>query len=198
MIGLFLLVSNCALLAPVSETGPRPPVNRPDPSLEEEEPDPLPPLTPIPDRTEETSPPSSRPVRGREAQFRQDIVEYAKTFQGTGYLYAGRDPDTGFDCSGFTYFVMKEFGIELTPVSRGQENQGRKVSVSRVQTGDLIFYRRSANTQVFHVSLVVDNDRDGIWVIHSTSRGVVIDNISKSSYWQPKISTARDVVSARF
>jgi hypothetical protein len=42
---------------------------------------------------------------------------------------------------------------------------------------------------------VVSNNKEGLTVIHSTSRGVVVDNISRSSYWQPKISTARDVVS---
>jgi len=34
-----------------------------------------------------------------------------------------------------------------------------------------------------------------VYVIHSTSRGVVIDNITRSSYWEPKISSARDVIS---
>jgi cell wall-associated NlpC family hydrolase len=125
-------------------------------------------------------------------------VDYARTFLGTDYLYAGRDPKKGFDCSGFTYFVMDKFGISLSPSSRAQEGQGRKISVSRVQPGDLIFYRRSAASAVFHVSLVVANEADGIYVIHSTSRGVVVDNITTSSYWAPKISSARDVVSGKF
>ena len=158
----------------------------------------LAPVTDNPSPRPTTTKPRPKDKVDREAAFRQDIIEYAKNYKGTNYLYAGREPKKGFDCSGFTYFVMKEYGIELSPSSRAQENQGKKIRVNEVRTGDLIFYRRSANTDVFHVSLVVANDPDGIKVIHSTSRGVVIDNISTSSYWQPKISTARDVVSSKF
>ncbi len=134
-------------------------------------------------------------TRNREKGLRMDIVSYAVNYQGAKYLYAGRDPRKGFDCSGFTYFVMKKYGINLSPSSREQEKQGRKISLNNVQPGDLIFYRRSPLGRVFHVSLVYANDPDGIKVIHSTSRGVVIDNITTSSYWAPKISTARDVIS---
>lgn len=186
LAGLLLLsLSKCHLLAPVSD--PNVPIDKgpstgPKPDTE------LPSTDPFNDNTN----------LSREEAFRLDIVDYAKTFMGTEYLYAGRDPKKGFDCSGFTYFVMDKFGISLSPSSRAQEGQGRKVKVNQVQAGDLIFYRRSAVSNVFHVSLVVANEADGIYVIHSTSRGVVIDNISTSSYWAPKISTARDVVSGKF
>jgi cell wall-associated NlpC family hydrolase len=139
-------------------------------------------------------PVSTDPTPNAEMRLRQDIVSYAKEQLGTKYKYAGRSPRTGFDCSGFTYYVMDEFGVDLSTSSRAQENQGRKIKVSEAKTGDLIFFRRSKNGAVFHVALVVSNDREGLRVIHSTSRGVVIDNLSTSSYWKPKISTARDVL----
>ncbi|MCB0629747.1 MAG: C40 family peptidase [Saprospiraceae bacterium] len=144
-----------------------------------------------------TKPPSSREQRlnDREVQLREDIVSYAKKQLGKRYKYAGRTPKQGFDCSGFTYYVMSNFDIRLSPSSREQENEGRPVDVSNAKTGDLIFFRRSKKGAVFHVALVVSNTKEGLTVIHSTSRGVVVDNISRSSYWKPKISTARDVVS---
>ena len=178
---LLIFLSRCHLLAPAS--------------------DPYPPVDKGPETRPNTELPTNDSPAGnlnREAAFRMDIVDYARTFLGTDYLYAGRDPKKSFDCSGFTYFVMDKCGISLSPSSRAQEGQGRKISVSRVQPGDLIFYRRSAASAVFHVSLVVANEADGIYVIHSTSRGVVVDNITTSSYWAPKISSARDVVSGKF
>jgi len=159
--------------------------------------DPTPPNTP----TETTETPSKRPTpptKKAEDNLRKDIIRYAQQFQGRPYLYAGKDPKTGFDCSGFTHFVMKEFDIDLSSSSRAQELQGTSIPLSSVKAGDLIFYRRPGNNSVFHVSLVVDKTQEGISVIHSTSRGVVIDNISTSSYWKPKISTARNVVSSKF
>jgi cell wall-associated NlpC family hydrolase len=144
-----------------------------------------------------TTGPSSRAERmeDRELQLREDIVSYAKEQLGKRYKYAGRTPKQGFDCSGFTYYVMENFDIRLSPSSRAQEDQGRPIDVSKAKAGDLIFFRRSKKGAVFHVALVVSNNKEGLTVIHSTSRGVVVDNISRSSYWQPKISTARDVVS---
>ena len=65
----------------------------------------------------------SRPVLTREAMLREDVVQYAKQFVGTRYVYAGKDP-RGFDCSGFTRYVWKEFDVSLSGSSRMQEDQG--------------------------------------------------------------------------
>ena len=125
------------------------------------------------------------------SRTRQSIVTYAKQQKGTPYKYGGRTP-RGFDCSGFTYYVYNEFDVELTPVSRVQETEGRKVALKDAQPGDLIFFRKTRAGAVFHVALVVSNGSEGITVVHSTtSRGVIVENISKSSYWKSKISSAR-------
>ncbi|MEZ5039995.1 MAG: NlpC/P60 family protein [Saprospiraceae bacterium] len=143
--------------------------------------------------TEETT--IERPSKSatREERLRKEVISYAKQYVGTSYKYAGRDPK-GFDCSGFTSYVMKKFDVGLSPSSRAQENQGKSIAVSQAQAGDLIFFRREKKGSVFHVALVVDNGREGLKVIHSTNRGVVVDNISNNTYWKPKISTARRVL----
>jgi cell wall-associated NlpC family hydrolase len=129
-------------------------------------------------------------------QYRQNIVEYAVSQQGAKYKYAGRSPKTGFDCSGFVYYVFDAFNVQLTPNSRDQEQEGRTIALKEAKPGDLVFFRRSKAGSVFHVALVVDNTSDGITVVHSTSsRGVIVENITKSSYWKSKVTTARDVVS---
>ena len=131
----------------------------------------------------------------KEDQLRSDVLTYARKYVGSKYRYGGTDPKSGFDCSGFTYFVMKEFDIALNRSSRSQESNGRSIKVSEAKAGDLLFFRRSRSGNVFHVALVVSNDRNGLKVIHSTSsRGVIIDNITHSSYWKPKVSTARRVI----
>ncbi|MEM1215841.1 MAG: C40 family peptidase [Bacteroidota bacterium] len=125
-------------------------------------------------------------------QLRQNMVDFALAQQGAGYQYGGRLPRTGFDCSGFTYFVYQNFDLQLTPVSRVQETEGRTIKLAQAQPGDLVFFRRSAAGKVFHVALVVENSSDGLYVIHSTSsRGVIRQRITGNSYWEPKLSTAR-------
>ncbi len=151
---------------------------------------------PSPSRRAPDGPATSSP-RGweREARLRSDIVDFAEEHIGARYKSAGTSPRSGFDCSGFTSYVMSEFDVRLSRSSDGQADDGRTVSVNSVQPGDLVFFKRSKTGPVFHVALVVENGRRGIEVVHSTtSRGVIRENITQSSYWRPKIWQARDVI----
>lgn len=136
----------------------------------------------------------SKEMAIEENLVRQQVISYAKQYLGINYKYAGRSPK-GFDCSGFTHFVMNHFNVAVSPCSRNQVGQGRKIELAKVRPGDLIFFRRPKSKYIFHVAMVVSNDSKGVHIIHSTSRGVVIDNLNESKYWKPKAYTARDVVS---
>lgn len=126
--------------------------------------------------------------------LRSDAVDFAKQFLGLPYRYAGRDPK-GFDCSGFTHYIMKNFGVEISACSRTQGTQGTKVTLQTAKPGDLIFFRHSRRSRISHVAMVYSNDEKGLFVIHSTSRGVVIDDLMHSKYWRPKVYIVRDVAS---
>ena len=96
------------------------------------------------------------------------LIEYAKQFLGVKYVYGGASPD-GFDCSGFTYYVFKQFGYDLNRSSAAQINNGTEVSMSELQPGDLVFFSRG-NYSVGHVGIYIG---DGNF-IHSTSPGDVV------------------------
>jgi hypothetical protein len=135
---------------------------------------------------------------GVEFALRNDIVGYSQNYLGLKYRYAGRAPETGFDCSGFTHFVMGTFGIKLSPSSSQQATQGEPVKLAETLPGDLVFFRRSARSRVSHVAMVYSNDEKGIFIIHSTnSRGIVIDNLMESAYWRPKFFKARRVINVQ-
>jgi cell wall-associated NlpC family hydrolase len=135
----------------------------------------------------------ARPATSIE-QIRTYVTGWAENYLGTDYKYAGTDPKTGFDCSGFTSFVMKEFDIQLSPGSSTQATQGNKITIDEVQPGDLIFFGKGSNIQ--HVALVTEiNDQGGIICIHATNtRGVVKENITTSDYWKKRMLFARDVI----
>jgi cell wall-associated NlpC family hydrolase len=128
-------------------------------------------------------------------QLRSEIVKEARNYIGLKYRYGGTSPETGFDCSGFTSHVMKRFNVQLAHSSRSQATEGRKISLQDARPGDIIAFRRSRNRLVSHVALVVDNNEEGVFIIHSTSRGVVIDNLKASAYWGPKVYAVRDILS---
>ncbi len=136
--------------------------------------------------------PSIAGVSRKESKLRQDMVDFGKKYLGVPYKYAGKKPSTGFDCSGLTCYIYQEFGMKIGAASRFQANDGTKIKTSQTLPGDLVIFGKSG--KINHVAMVVRNDDEGLFVIHSTSRGVVIDNILKSSYWKPRIMYARRVI----
>lgn len=79
---------------------------------------------------------ASAPVSGNGSS----VVAYAKQFIGTKYTYGGSSPSTGFDCSGFTSYVYRNFGVSLPRTSGGQSGAGTPVSRSNLAAGDLVIY----------------------------------------------------------
>ena len=144
------------------------------------------------DRTRKSPSTQSSSSKSSVSGLRKDITQYAKKQVGTKYKYGGKTPK-GFDCSGFTYYVMRNFDVDIAGSSSSQARMGKKISSKKAQPGDLVFFARGS--KVFHVAMVYKNTSAGIEVIHSTSsRGVIIENISKSSYWKPKMAYVRDVL----
>ncbi len=112
-----------------------------------------------------------------------EVLQLAESLKGVPYKYGGTTK-RGFDCSGFTSYVYERNAVEIPRTSRAQEDFMDRVSIKQLQPGDFVFFRPNKVGNVFHVALVVNNDRSGLTVIHATSsRGVVKENISQSSYW---------------
>lgn len=129
-------------------------------------------------------------------QLREEITCEAQQYVGIRYRYAGISPETGFDCSGFTSYILKKFDAQVSNSSALQSRQGTKVPLSEVLPGDLVFFGRKGHIQ--HVAMVVENTANGIICVHSTcSRGIVVENVNTSSYWRPRILFARDVLGQR-
>lgn len=120
----------------------------------------------------------------------QQIVDYAKQFKGTPYVYGGTNLLKGVDCSGFTSSVMKHFGIYISRSSINQINDGIRIDKSQLQAGDLVFFNKGGNTVVSHVGLYIGNGE----FIHSASSwsgGVIISNLSQPYYANTYVGATR-------
>lgn len=119
---------------------------------------------------------------------REKIVVYAKSLVGIKYVWAGSS-EAGFDCSGFTSYVSKKFGINIARTASGQLEESKKVKLANAQKGDLVFF--GSGSKITHVGMVVSSKGDELSMVHaSTSKGVIITNVMQSSYWKPKLKAA--------
>ena len=118
------------------------------------------------------------------------VVEYAKNYLGCKYVSGGSSPTTGFDCSGFTSYVYKNFGVSLSRSSKGQINDGVAVSKDELQPGDIVVFNNSGNSAIGHVGIYIGGDS----FIHAANprQGVVITSLS-SSYYSKRYVGARRV-----
>ena len=67
------------------------------------------------------------------------IVDIAFRYVGTPYAWGGASP-SGFDCSGFTWYVFQQAGISIPRSSSAQRNAGTVVSASEARAGDLVWW----------------------------------------------------------
>lgn len=126
-------------------------------------------------------------------ELRQSVVASAERFIGLKYKWGGKTPQSGFDCSGFTSYVMQENGVNVQGASHHQSKLGKKISKSKVAPGDLIFFGKGS--KVSHVAIVKANTGDSLEVIHATSgSGVRVDDINNSNYWNKRYLYARQVI----
>jgi len=110
---------------------------------------------------------------------REDIVKTALALEHTPYRYGGTSPTTGFDCSGFVYYVFSQCGMTVPRTASGQYNSSETVSESELQPGDLVFFKIDSST-VNHVGIYL---RDRNFIQAGTTAGVVIESLDER-YWK--------------
>lgn len=117
------------------------------------------------------------------------VVSKAKSYIGSSYVYGGSSP-SGFDCSGFTSYVYKQFGVNLSRTAAGQYNNGTSIDRGSLQAGDLVMFGSSASN-INHVGIYIGGGQ----IVHAAnkSRGVTIDTIN-SGYYNNNYVGARRVM----
>ncbi|MFN8034118.1 MAG: NlpC/P60 family protein [Mycobacterium sp.] len=85
----------------------------------------------------------------------QAAVQYALSQVGDPYSYSANPPDS-WDCSKLTSAAWAQAGVGLTALSYTQWDQTRRVPVSEIQPGDLVFYFGSG---AHHVAIYVGNGK---------------------------------------
>lgn len=114
------------------------------------------------------------------------VIATAKRYLGTRYVYGGSSPN-GFDCSGFTMYVYKQYGYSLPHTATGQwqTSVGKKVySSSSLQGGDLVFFHdpsRANGKACSHAGIYIGGGKF-IHASSSKSGGVIVSSLAENYY----------------
>lgn len=121
------------------------------------------------------------------ATCNQTFIKYIYGWIGTPYEYAG-ESKSGTDCSGFTMMVYQDvYGKSIERGSSAQHGQAKEIKKENLREGDLVFFK--INTEkVGHVGIYIT---DGYFVHASSSKGVMISNLSENYYAKYYFSSGR-------
>ncbi len=117
-----------------------------------------------------------------------NVINYGEKYLNRPYQYASQGPSS-FDCSGFTSFVFKEFGYNLSASSSAQAEQVETIRRQEdLNVGDLVFFEgRSHNGRVGHVGIVSDVKRNGKFrFLHASTSYGVIYSYSDEPYYKAR------------
>ncbi|GAA4205964.1 NlpC/P60 family protein [Pedobacter jeongneungensis] len=108
----------------------------------------------------------------------KQLYRFITDWTGVRYRFGGLDK-SGIDCSGFAFLLEKEiYGITLPRISRDQANAVRRKDIDNLKEGDLVFFSFGGN-DVDHVGVYLNN---GFFVHASTTRGVIVDDLTLPAY----------------
>lgn len=122
----------------------------------------------------------------------QEIVDYAKQYLGYPYVYGGSG-SSSFDCSGFTMYVYKKFGYNLSHSATAQSKCGEYVAKEDLQAGDLVFFLDYETMDgIGHCGIYIG---DGNFIHASSGTGycVKISTLLSGSY-NKRYATARRLI----
>ncbi|MEV4636033.1 transglycosylase SLT domain-containing protein [Actinoplanes sp. NPDC049548] len=86
----------------------------------------------------------------------QAVVDAAKKYLGTKYVFGSTDPAKGLDCSALVQRAYKDLGVDLPRTSREQARVGTKVdSLADARPGDILAF----DSPVDHVAIYLGDNK---------------------------------------
>ena len=119
----------------------------------------------------------------------QKIVDTAKQYLGTPYVWGGSSP-RGFDCSGLVNYVYDQCGYSINRTAASIYENGAYVETTELQVGDAVCFSSYSN-YIGHVGIYIG---DGQFIHASSGSGLVIISDLSESYYKSHYFGARRIV----
>ncbi len=119
------------------------------------------------------------------------VVAAAYSLLGYNYVGGGTSPQTGFDCTGFVYYIYSLFGKKVGRSTSNIAYSGVGVSSSNMEPGDIIVWSTRYDNYPTHAALYVGNGN----MIHAANYhdGVILSSVSQWASWGAHIVAVRRV-----
>lgn len=124
------------------------------------------------------------------ADARKAIVDESVKYLNVPYLWGGKHPQTGLDCSGFVQLVYEAAGLGVPRMSREQFTGARYLSPDKALPGDMIFFamKNPGTRRVDHVGIYMGK---GYFIHASFSAGIHIDRVDEPYYFARLVGIRR-------
>jgi len=125
------------------------------------------------------------------------IIEFGKRFIGKPYRYRINNFGS-LDCSTFIAYIFNNFGYILPRDPDEQYLLAKKIALSEIKKGDLLFFKGSSikSKKIGHVGIVADVISDTIMMLHSCNRGILIENYNSLEYYRKRFIGAGRIETA--
>lgn len=122
----------------------------------------------------------SKPNTGAQSSSKvvKAAMNLALSFQGVPYVWGGSSP-SGFDCSGFIYYVYKQAGYNNMVRTSAADYEARSYYVSSPKAGDLVFFKNTYKQGISHLGIYIGNGQ----FVHAGGDYVQVSSVN-NSYWK--------------
>lgn len=100
----------------------------------------------------------------------KSIIDNARSFLGKPYVWGGKTPKSGFDCSGLIGHVFKQAGYNIGTSTSQQVNAGTKIDIANAKPGDIIVTRSSSSPSGRHVKLISKVENGQMYAIEAKGK----------------------------